>query len=94
MGPVCLAERRGILRLLTQVIEIKGSGFPLRRERRGWSYAPTLTSPSRGKEDIQDGPACVYDAIALLKSRFSFGETGLIRGLYLSSSPQSSPIQG
>ena len=49
MGPVCLAKRRGVLRILTQAIEIKGSGFPLRRERRGWGCAPILTSPSRGK---------------------------------------------
>ena len=94
MGPVCLDKRRGILRLLTQAIEIKGSGFPLRRERRGWSCAPILTSPSRRKEDILDAPACVYDAIARLKNPFSLGGTGLIRGLYLSPSPRSSPIQG
>ena len=35
IGPVCLAKRRGGLRILTWAIEIKGSGFPLRRERRG-----------------------------------------------------------
>ena len=70
MGPVCLAKRRGVLRILTKAAEIKGSGFPLRRERRGWGCAPILTSPCRGKEDIQDAPA-VYDAIALLKSPFS-----------------------
>ena len=73
MGPVCLAEGRGVLRILTQAIEIKGSGFPLRRERRGWGFAPILTSSSRGKEDVQDAPAAVYDAIALFKSPFSFG---------------------
>ena len=36
-GPVPLAERRGVLRIPTKSIEIKGSGFPLRRERRAWS---------------------------------------------------------
>ena len=36
-GPAPLAERRGVLRIPTRSIEIKGSGFPLRRERRGWS---------------------------------------------------------
>ena len=76
MGPVCLAERRVVLRILTQAIEIKGSGFPLRRERRGWGCAPILTSPSPGKEDIQDAPAAVYDAIALLKSPFSLAGDG------------------
>ena len=55
-GLVSLAERRGVLRIPTKSFEIKGSGFPLRRERRGWGCAPILTSPSRGKEDIQDAP--------------------------------------
>ena len=64
-GLVSLAERRGVLRIPTKSFEIKGSGFPLRRERRGWGCAPILTSPSRGKEDIQDAPAAVYNAIAL-----------------------------
>ena len=73
MGPVCLAEGRDVLRIPTKAIQIKGSGFPLRRERRGWGFAPILTYPSRGKEDIQDVPTAVYDAIALLKSIFSFG---------------------
>ena len=60
MGPVCLAEGRGVLRIPTKAIQIKGSGFPLRRERRGWGFAPILTYPSRGKEDIQDVPTAVY----------------------------------
>ena len=32
MGSVCLAKTRGVLRILTQAIWMKGSGFPLRRE--------------------------------------------------------------
>ena len=34
MGPVCLAKRRGVLGILTKSVGRKGSGFPLRRERR------------------------------------------------------------
>ena len=83
-GLVSLAERRGVLRIPTKSFEIKGSGFPLRRERRGWGCAPILTSPSRGKEDIQDAPAAVYNAIALRAAIGSFD-------YHLSSNPPVTP---
>ena len=65
MGPFCLPKGQGVLPNLTKAIEIKGSGFPLRRERRRWSCAPMMTPRGRGKDDIQDAPAAVYNAIAI-----------------------------
>ena len=52
--PVCAAKRRGALRILTQAIEIKGSGFPMRRERRGvgWFSHPYFSWPREGRHSV------------------------------------------
>ena len=55
----------GVLVGITVSAQNQGSGFPLRRERRGWGCAPILTFPGRGKEDISDTLAAVCNAIAL-----------------------------
>ena len=55
----------GVVVGITFSAQDHGSGFPLRRERRGWGGAPILTFPGRGKENISDTLAAVCYAIAL-----------------------------